>query len=101
MYKITLSPQFSDSILILSKSGDALTINGVQYDFSTLNDGDEIPDEAIDNPNIIGSIAKVNGVINITVIMPYSDENAPDSVRFPEPLLWDGNDSETFNEVQE
>lgn len=100
MFKITLSPQFSGSKLTLIKSGATLTINGETYDFSSLNDGDEVPSDAIDNPFIIGDINRIDDVVNMTIIMPYSDPNADENIAYPKPLLWEGDDSITFNEVQ-
>ena len=98
MFKITLSPQFSNASLSIKKFGDTLTINGNQYDFSSLNDGDEIPAEAISDTNIIGSITKSDGVTNVTVLMPYNDPNAPESVTHPVPLLLDKDGEVTFND---
>lgn len=98
MFKITLSPQFSNASLSIKKIGDTLTINGNQYDFSPLSDGDEIPDDAITNTSIVGSITKSDGVINLTVLMPYNDPEAPESVTHPEPLMLDKDGEVTFND---
>lgn len=98
MFKITLSPQFSDAQLTLVKSGSILAINGIEYDFSPLSNGDEIPSDAITDENIIGNITKNNGIINITVRMPYSDADAPESVRFPQPINLIEDGEIVFNE---
>lgn len=98
MFKITLSPQFSDAVLTIEKQGGVLSINGTPYDFSSLNDGDEIPADAITDTSIVGSITKSDGVINLTVLMPYSDSDAPESVTHPEPLLLDEDGEVTFND---
>lgn len=100
MFKMTLSPHLSNDVLHLSKTGNTLTINGSSYDFSSMNDGDVIPSDAISDPNIIGAISKEDGVVNLTILMPYSDPDADESVTFPEPLLWEGDHSLILNEAK-
>lgn len=98
MFKIVLSPQLSNNVLKIRKYENTLTINDIPYDFSSLNDGDEIPVEAINDSSVIGNISKANGIVNITVRMPYSDADAPESVRFPEPVTLIEDGELTFNE---
>lgn len=98
MFKITLSPQYSNNILKIEKSGSFLKINGEPYYFGTLNDGDEIPRDAITSDLIIGSITKENGVVNITILRPYSNINAPESVRFPMQIMLTEDQIITFND---
>lgn len=98
MFNITLSPRFSDAELRLEKSRSFLKINGFPCYFGTLNDGDEIPPEAIDCDWIFGSIKKIDGIVHLTIIMPYSDANAPDHIRFPEPLMLIEDTVIVFNE---
>ncbi|KAB2687512.1 hypothetical protein [Brucella tritici] len=87
MFKIKLSPQFSDDEMILSKIGDVLTINGDAFDFSDLPDGGEYPAEALENEFIIGDVQRIDGVIHITVRMPYTNPEPPQSVAFPVPMI--------------
>lgn len=98
MFKIIMQPQYSDNILTLAKSGNALTINGEKYDFSPLEEGYEIPPEAIDCDWIFGSIKKIDGIIHLTIIMPYNDADAPDHIRFPEPIMLIEDTEIVFNE---
>ena len=98
MFKLILSPQFSDIQLRLEKIGDSLKINDMSYDFSSLNDGDEIPSDAITDENIVGDIGKKDGVVAITIRMPYSDVDAPESVRFPQPINLIEDGEIVFNE---
>lgn len=98
MFKINLSPQFSYTTLSIKKAGNSLTINGTPYDFSSLNDGDEIPADAISDPSIVGKITKDNGIIKITILMPYSDPDAEESVLFPEPIILDEDGEVSFND---
>ncbi|MBA8846279.1 hypothetical protein FHW02_004369 [Ochrobactrum sp. RH1CCR137] len=85
--RIFLSPQRSDTELTLSAHGDVLIINGDALDFSDLPDGGEYPPEAIDNPFVVGTVTRVNGEIQITVLMPYSNPNPPQTVSFPAPIV--------------
>ena len=61
----------SYSPLTVTKQGDALTVNGIEYDFTALPDGATLPSEAIDCDYIVGDIERVNGVIEITLLAPY------------------------------
>lgn len=97
MFKIALSPQLSNAALQLVKNGNMLTINGNSYDFSHMNNGDMIPPEAISDPNIIGAISKENGVVKLTILMPYSNPDADESVTFPEPIVMDVDGELAFN----
>lgn len=87
MFKITLSPQFSDADLTLVKQGKILKVNGDELDFSATQEGDEYPAEAVDNPSVIGGISMIDGQINITVLMPYNNPDAPESVTYPAPII--------------
>lgn len=82
---IKLNPQRRDDTLALSKSGDALTINGVPYDFSQLPEGATLPREAIDCEWICGDVSRVNGELVIPVLLPHGPD-ASEAARFPEPL---------------
>lgn len=98
MFKLTLSPQFSNAELKIVKMGNVLSINDMPYDFSSLSDGDEIPPEAINNDFIVGGITKTDGIIHINIIMPYSDADAPDHIRFPETYMLIEDTEIIFNE---
>ena len=84
--KITLSPTRSDAPLSISKQGDALTINGVTYDFSVIPDGATLPASAVDCEYITGNVERINGALHITLLLPH-DPNPPQAVAFPEPLI--------------
>jgi len=83
--KLIFSPQRRDDVLILSKSGDVLTINGVPYDFSQLPNGATLPKEAIDCEWIVSDVNRVNGEIELTILLPHG-ANASHEARFPEPI---------------
>lgn len=83
--KLLFTPQRRDDVLTLSKSGDALTVNGTVYDFSPLADGATLPREAIDCEWICGNVSRINGELEIPILLPHGPD-ASEAVRFPEPL---------------
>ena len=84
--KINLSPQRRDDTLTVIKQGDTLTINGTAYDFSQLPDGGTLPADAVDCEYIIGSVDRVDGELELTLLLPHG-ENASEAARFPQPII--------------
>ena len=84
--KITLSPQRRDDTLTITKQGDVLTINGTAYDFTDLPDGGTLPGDAVDCEYVIGSVNRVNGELELTLLLPHG-ANASEAARFPEPII--------------
>ena len=82
---INLSPQRREDILTISKTGDTLTINGVPYDFSQLPNGATLPREAIGCEFIVSDVNRVNGEIELTILLPHGAD-ASHEARFPEPI---------------
>lgn len=82
---INLSPIRDDRTLNITKTGDTLTINGVPYDFSQLPNGATLPREAINCEFIISDVNRVNGEIELTILLPHG-ANASHEARFPEPI---------------
>ena len=83
---ITLIPQRRDDTLTASKSGDTLTINGLAYDFSVIPDGATLPASAVDCEFITGNIERINGVLQISLIIP-NGPNPSQAVAFPAPII--------------
>lgn len=83
--KVIFSPQRRDDVLTLSKSGDALTVNGTVYDFSQLPNGATLPREAINCQWVCGDVERINGELIIPILLPHGP-NASDAARFPEPI---------------
>lgn len=71
--KITFVPQLSDAVLELNKSGDVLTVNGDELDFSDLPEGGEYPVGSIDNLYVLGGVVRNNGHIELSIILPFSN----------------------------
>ena len=84
--KINLYPQRRDDTLTVTKQGDNLIINGTAYDFSQLPDGGTLPADAVDCEYIVGSVDRVDGELELTLLLPHGAE-ASEAARFPEPII--------------
>lgn len=82
---INLSPVRSDEQLTLAVSGDTLLINDVAFDFSPLPEGAILPVAAIGSSGITEDVKRVDGVIQVTVMLPHADD-ASEAARFPQPI---------------
>ncbi|MHA6731651.1 hypothetical protein [Devosia sp. A369] len=82
---ISFSPQHRDDTLAITKSGDALTINGEAFDFSVLSEGDDLPEAAFIGTDFIeGPVTRISGQVLITVRLPYQRDGRVES---PGPLI--------------
>lgn len=70
--KITLKPQVCESRPSYEKDGDALIIGGDRFDFSPLPDGAILPEEAINSRWFPEDIKRVDGELQVTLIVPFS-----------------------------
>lgn len=84
--RIELSPQRRPGALEVSKSGDALTINGEVFDFSSLPDGATIPAGEVPCDFIAGPVERIDGDIHLTLLLPHGP-NPPEAVAFPVPII--------------
>ena len=84
--RLTLSPIRSDRALEITKTGETLTINGDTFDFSQLPDGATLPREAVDCEWIVSDVNRVNGEIELTILLPHGAD-ASHEARFPEPIV--------------
>lgn len=84
--KFQFAPQRRDDTLIVSKSNDTLTINGIAYDFSVIPEGATLPASAVGCEYIIGNVERINGVIHISLILPHGP-NPSQAVAFPVPII--------------
>ncbi|CUH67958.1 hypothetical protein TG4357_03306 [Thalassovita gelatinovora] len=83
--KITLFPQRRDDSLSLSKTGDILTVNGTDFDFSTLTEGEVLPREDVACDWIASDVTRTGGVLHLALILPHGSD-APVETKFPAPL---------------
>lgn len=84
--KITLSPQFSEKKIAVSKKGDTLTINGISVDFTQLPEGAFLPAEAINVDSILGGVTRDSEGLNLTLIIPVTLDASKEAL-FPEMLV--------------
>lgn len=84
--KITLSPQRRDDTLSVIVTGDTLIINGEVMNFGPLPEGGTLPSSAVGCEWLIGDVIRVNGQIELTIILPHAAD-ATEAARFPEPLF--------------
>lgn len=83
--RIDLVPMRSDARLLLARTGDVLTINGEEFDFTPLPEGATLPAEAIDSDWFAGPVERIGGRLRLTLILPHGPR-APEATRFPAPL---------------
>jgi len=84
--RINLSPQRRDDTLTVTKAGDALTINGTDYDFSGVPDGGMLPRDAVDCAWLASDVTREDGELVLTLLLPHG-ANASQARRFPQPLV--------------
>ena len=84
--KIKLSPIRDDRELTLEKLGDALIINGESFDFSAVEEGDVLPQSAIESDFIGSDVTRSGGEIELLIIFPIG-ASATESQRFPVPII--------------
>lgn len=84
--KITFNPQRRDGAITVSKLGDVLTINGIDYDFSVIPDGATLPASAVDCEYLSGNIERIGGVLHLAITLPHGPNPSQD-VAFPAPII--------------
>ncbi|WP_269210607.1 MULTISPECIES: tail fiber assembly protein [Pseudomonas] len=80
--RIKLSPFSADETLVLSRSGESITINGMKLDFEALPDGAMLPATATSCSWLYGAIERVAGELTLTVRLPHGAQ-ASEQSRFP------------------
>ena len=83
---ITLTPQIGPDSLTLSKAGDILTINGDTFDFSFIEEGDVLPQDAVECPLLASDVTRTDGSLVLTLILPIKNTSS-DAAKFPAPIL--------------
>lgn len=84
--QLTFFPVRSDDRLTLDRAGDLLIVNGLALDFTPLPDGATLPQAAIACPWIVGPVMRVNGLLQIPMVLPHG-ANPPVQTLFPDPIL--------------
>ena len=83
--QIKFNPQRRDDTLTVAKQGDALIVNGIEYDFSVVPEGATLPADAIDSDLFSGPVERINGELVLTLTLPHGP-NPSQAVAFPEPI---------------
>lgn len=83
---IVLSPIRTDDVVSYSKKGDVITVNGEDFDFGPIKEGDRLPAKAISSFWFVGEVTRVEGVLLLTLFLPNPWNYSPEQA-FPEPLL--------------
>lgn len=81
--KIKFSPFRGNERLDVSVSGDSIIVNGTEFDFSQLQEGDVLPSSAIDSLWFGSDVERVDGVVCLTLRTPHGF-HAPQETLFPE-----------------
>lgn len=83
--KISFSPIRRDNRSTFAVSGDVLTVDGVNYDFGPLNEGDTLPRSAVSGDWLASDVTRESGQIKLTVYLAHGVK-APAAARFPSPI---------------
>lgn len=84
--RITFSPIRSDILMLEAvKSGDTLTVNGILFDFSQLQEGATLPADAIGSPMCCGPAERIGGELQVTLLLPIGP-NPSQAQAFPQPI---------------
>ncbi|MGY5333074.1 hypothetical protein [Pseudomonas protegens] len=68
-------------------NGYKLIINGEKFDFSPLEKGYELSLKAIGSDRFADkAVMSTDGVLAVTLLMPYDEATATHAIRFPEPV---------------
>lgn len=73
--------------LAVTKHGGALTINGTTLDLSVIPDGATLPADAVDCEYVVDKIERIDGVLHLTLLLPYYSLPQPQGVLFPGPIV--------------
>jgi hypothetical protein len=75
-----------DATLTVIKAGDVLTIDGENFDFSPLGEGEVLPRLAMGSPWFQGPVERTGGELIVTLRLPHGT-NPPPGVAFPADLV--------------
>ena len=79
---IKLSPVRLDSSLSAERTGEVLRVNGLAYDFASLQEGASLPAEAIDSRWFCAPVERISGGLVLTLMLPHGAD-ASEQSRFP------------------
>lgn len=70
--KIHLFATSSTSTITVSVTGDVLTVNDEEFDFSFIPEGASLPASATGSEYFFGDITRDGGVLSLNMFLPYS-----------------------------
>ena len=82
---IDFTPIRSETPLTVIRTGDILTLNGEDFDFGPIPEGATLPRAAIASAWFAGDVARVEGALQITLLLPHGSD-APPQTRYPTDL---------------
>lgn len=82
---IILVPQRRDDDQVVSVLGDVITLNGVEYDFSPLSEGDFLDADAFEEGGLVLGAKREGGKLVVTMFLALGPE-ATEAACFPQPL---------------
>jgi hypothetical protein len=83
--RIKLLPQRREDTLIVKKTGHVLTINGEDFDFSSMTEGATLPRAAIVSEWFSGDVEMINSELIVSLLLPLPANYSPEQA-FPVPL---------------
>lgn len=83
--QITFTPMRHEDRLVLSVSGDTVTINGEAFDFSAIPEGATLPRDAVACDWLASDVERIDGDIHLILILPHG-ASAPHETLFPGPV---------------
>lgn len=82
---INLSPQRRDDTLEVVKKGNKLSLNGEEFDFSPMSEGDTLPLSAIKSQWFAADVEMIGGELVVALLLPNPVNYSPEQA-FPVPL---------------
>ena len=84
--KFVFTPQRRDESLHISVSGETVTMNGIDFDFSVIPEGATLPSDAISSEFFFGDVSRISGELEVGVLLPHG-ANPAKEIAFPEPVI--------------
>ena len=84
--KVNLSPQVRPGTLEVVRFGDVLVVNGTEFDFSAMGDGDTLPAGAVLSEWFVGPVDRVGAELELTLLLPLPPNYSPEQA-FPMPII--------------
>lgn len=84
--KFIFTPQRRDESLHVSVSGETVTLNGIDFDFSVIPEGATLPSDAINSELFFGDVSRNNGELEVGILLPHGADPAKE-IAFPEPAI--------------